>query len=325
MSEHSMASATVAAPSNASATPPPLLPILLELLARSRGAVGQERVFARLVVLTLGMVSALGRHTITQLLVAVGLGEAEWSGFYRLFSQNRFDPDAAGVALVGETLAEVAVDAPSLAVIDGVQVPRTSQRMPGTSWLKCPRTPPWRPGIHRAQRYSHLAWLTPLSADGDSRAVPLRVIPATPPKALRPRDDATAQAAGLTATRAWEAGRDSLVWLRQTLDAAGRTQQRILAVADGSYSCAGMWSGLPARTTLIARCPRNRARYALPPARNGRGRPRKYGERAPTPAKWLEERRGWSQLTVRVRGRSIPLTYRVEGPYLVKPAATQPL
>ena len=38
--------------------------------------------------------------------------------------------------------------------------------MPGTSWLKAPRTPQWKPGIHRAQRFFHLAALLPISPAG---------------------------------------------------------------------------------------------------------------------------------------------------------------
>jgi hypothetical protein len=76
---------------------------------------------------------------------------------------------------------------------------------------------------------------------------------------------------------------------------------------------------------LLARCPKNRALYGLPPAPSGRGRPRKYGERAKTPQAWLRERTGWTECRVPVRGRLVPCTYRVEGPSLVHGAPTQPL
>ena len=84
---------------------------------------------------------------------------------------------------VHQTLAQIPADGPYAAVVDGVHLPRTSQRRPGASWLKCPRTPPWKPGSHRAQRFVHLAALLP-RWQGYSRALPLRWVPAFPPKVV---------------------------------------------------------------------------------------------------------------------------------------------
>ncbi len=50
---------------------------------------------------------------------------------------------------------------PYVAVLDGVQIPRRSHNRPGMSWPKNPRTPPFMPGPHRAQRSLHLAALSP--------------------------------------------------------------------------------------------------------------------------------------------------------------------
>ena len=59
--------------------------------------------------------------------------------------------------------------------------------------------------------------------------------------------------------------------------------------------------------------------------RFGAAGPRKYGERAPTPQAWLRERVGWRQVRLAVRGRAVPCTYRVEGPYRVRGAPDRPL
>jgi hypothetical protein len=298
--------------------PTPLLDTLFSLLAAHRPAFRQERPYQRCVALVLGHLAAFSRHTITQLLVALGLGMVDWSGFYRLFSTPRFDYDALSARLVSETLAAVERDTPYLVGLDGVQLPRTSQRMPGTSWLKAPRTPPWKPGIHRAQRWLHLAWLTPTAPSGYSRAIPLRVEPAFPEKARRP--------AGVAATKEWEAGRDALRWLRTTLDTLGRVSQWLVAVGDSVYGGADLWASLPERTVLLTRCARNRALFCLPTPPAGRGRPRRYGKRAPTPQAWLHtDGPRWQQTEVAVRGRLIGLTYRVCGPYLLKRAANQPV
>ncbi|MCO5177942.1 MAG: transposase [Thermomicrobiales bacterium] len=297
-----------------------LLPILLLLLSAHRPAFRQERPYQRCVALTLGHLTAFSRHTITQLLISLGLGGVDWSGFYRLFSVPRLNDDQLTTCFLAQTLEDVPATTPYQVGLDGVQIPRSSQRMPGSSWLKAPRTPPWRVGIHRAQRFVHLAWLVPSAIHGYSRAIPLRVEPAFPAKA------ATARHAPITAPRReWEAGRDAVIWLRTALDAAGRMTQRILAVADSAYGPAALWTQLPHDTTLLTRCAKNRALFRLPAPHTGRGRPRRYGQRAPTPQAWLHRPGHWQQVRLTVRGHERDLTYRVCGPYLLRGAATQPV
>lgn len=87
----------------------------------------------------------------------------------------------------------------------------------------------------------------------------------------------------------------------------------------------GMWRGLPARVTLVVRTARNRRLRHLPPPAVGRGRRRKYGDPAPQPQSWLRQRQGFHQAQVMVRGRSIQLRYRVQGPYLREGVPERPL
>jgi DDE superfamily endonuclease len=299
-----------------------VLPELVALLAAHRPAFRQDRTHQRSLALVLGWVCAFGRHTITQVLLALGQGDADWTAWYRLFSRARVDYERLTSCLLTQTLPLAPRERPYVVGLDATQIPRHSRTMPGTSWLRHPGTPVFRPGIHRAQRFLHLAWLPLPSAAGYSRAVPVRFVPAFPAKAV--------PAAGHPPQTEWAAGLVALRWLRDHLDATGRTTQRLLAVADGSYSTAKLWAALPARVAVLARCAKNRALYALPPADRPdaprpRGRPRQYGDRLPRPDAWLQVRRGWRNTRLAVRGRSIPLRYRVEGPLLVKGAAKTPL
>jgi hypothetical protein len=296
----------------------PLLVCLVELLAAQRSAFRQQRAYRRCVALVFGSVCAFARHTLSQVLLVLGVTEQDWSAWYRLFSVPRVDLEALSAELVRQTLAEIPVGGPYVVAVDGVQVPRWSVRMPGTSWLPSPRTPRWRPGIHRAQRFCHLAALLPVTRLGYSRALPLRWVPAFPPKAVPARTPARTEG---------QAAGTELGWLRRQLDVAGRSAQMLLAVGDGNYDTAELWTALPPRTTLLARCAKNRALFRLPepPPRPRRGAPRKYGERAPTPSAWLHERVGWQHAVVPVRGRAVALRYRVEGPFLVRKAPTRPL
>lgn len=294
----------------------PLLTTFLSLLLPLRRTCRQERPFQRLVALALAAVVNLGRQTISQGLATLGL-QGDWSAFYRLFSTPRLAPASLARQVFTASLDLIPAAGPYVAVVDGVQLPRQSRRLPGTSWLYDPASPAFKRGIHRAQRFCDLAVLLPQSAAGYSRAIPLWWEPAVPAKGVRP--------AGQPAGTEWQVGVKQLHWLRAELDQAGRGAQPLLAVADSAWQGAGVWRGLPERTVLVAGCRANRALYQLPPPTAGVGRPRRYGERAPRPDAWVAEPQGWQQTTLVMRGRQIPVRYRVAGPYLVTGVPEQPL
>lgn len=284
-------------------TCPTLLQHLFEILAAHRDIFRQERTFWRVAGLLIGELFVFARHTVTQQLLALGLSDEDWSAWYRLFSRQRFDPERAGEQVFSQTLAHVPVDQPYVIGADGVQVPRSSQKMAGTSWLKALGTARFKAGIHRAQRFLNLSWFTPLE-EGFSRAVALRWLPAFPEKAVLPADHSP--------RKEWEAGLEGIRWVRSQLDAAGRQAQWLLALVDGSFEkVLDFWKGLPERTVVLGRSARNRVLYHLPDADGA-----EYGKRARKPAEWLKEKLGWTTSTVTVRGRKREMCYRVEGPFV---------
>lgn len=292
---------------------PALLQNLLTLVEAHRPAFGQERTYRRSLALLVAEVMVFARKTVTQGLMALGMTESDWSGWYRLFSRRRFDEERLNQCLLRQTLPHVPAEALYVVGADGTQIARSSHKMPGTSWLKAPRTPPFRPGIHRAQQFMHLAWLTPME-EGFSRAIPLRFLPAFPPKAV---------AAEAVPCTEWQASLAGVRWVREQLDAVGRTGQSVLLLADGRYDTLGFWKGLPQRVVAAVRTSRSRVLYELPPA--GSHRNRKYGAEAPKPAAWLQVRDGWRNVQVLVRSHQRTMRYRVEGPYRRQGAAEQPV
>lgn len=296
----------------------PLLCALWRLLEAHRSAFRQQRTFRRAQALLLGQLFCFARRTVTQALVALGLTDHDWSSFYRLFNEPRIDYEALTGCFLSETLEHTPDTEPYVAVVDGVQVPRHSHKMPGTSWLKSPRTPPFKPGPHRAQRFLHLATLLPRTEEGYTRALPLRWEPAFPEKAIQPD--------GMEPVREWEAALEGIRWLRNQLNSANRATQRLLMVGDGGFCVADLFRELPQGVDLMARCARNRALYELPENEEcGRGRRRKYGEKARKPHEWLAERSGWTRAEFMVRGRPVRPRYRVEGPFVLKKAAECPM
>lgn len=288
-------------------TIPRLLQSFFELLEAHRSLFKQERTFIRVISLALSELFVFARHTITQGLLALGLADADWTAWYRLFSRARFDLEKAADILLGQTLEEVEAQGLYVIGIDGVQVPRSSLKMPGTSWLKATGTAPFKPGIRRAQRFLNLSWLVPLK-EGFSRAIPLKWLTAFPEKAVEAEQGHH---------KDWEAGLKAIQWVREGLDRAGRSGQSLLVLVDGGFEkVVAFWQGLPQQTILLGRSARNRALYHLPGAYGGVGRPCEYGDKAKKPAEWLKEKGGWQSLQLMVRGRLRQMRCRAEGPFL---------
>lgn len=184
-----------------------ILKQLEELLEAHRPAVGQQRIYERLKALVFGEMLALGRHTLTQVLMALGLTETDWTAWYRLFSEARFEEEVVNGVLLGECLKHIGAEEVLVLGGDGTQTPRTSASMEGVGYLPNPRTPPFNRGIHLAQRWFHGALFLP-AEQGYSRAVPLRLMPAFTHKAvhtiIQPRSEC-------------EAAQDYLRWIQTQL------------------------------------------------------------------------------------------------------------
>ncbi len=123
---------------------------LLALLEQHRTAFRQDQSYWRVVGLVLGELFNFGLHTVTQGLMALGLTDEDWSGWYHLFSRGRYAEHRVARILFRETLRHTSPDAPYVVGVDGVQIPRSSLKLAGTSWLKALRTPVFKVGIHRA-------------------------------------------------------------------------------------------------------------------------------------------------------------------------------
>jgi hypothetical protein len=292
---------------------PPLLQELWLLVAAHRPAVQQARVFDRLRGLVVGQLCTLLRHTVSQALAALGLVDTDPGAFYRLLGRGRVDYAVLTHCFLQETLVQVPASGPYVAVVDGVQIPRSSRTMAGTGWLPCPRTPCFAQGSHRAQFFGHLAALLP-PWQGYSRALPLRLDPAFSAKAVPGAAPSRSEA---------HTAQEQVAWLRRELDAAGRPAQPLLVLGDAHFDTLDGWRALPVRTMLLVRTACNRALCTLPPA--GARTNRKYGERAPRPDAWVGRRGGWQYATIPVRGRTVSARYQVAGPFLRRGVADRPL
>lgn len=282
----------------------PLLTELTRLLNNCEQAYRQKRVFNRVLGLVMAELFAFGRHTITQLLLTLGITDEDWSAWYRLFSHKRFDEEKTGELMISEMLSEVPEAEPFIVGADGFHVPRCSKTMPGTGWMRGLNTAKFMPGIQRGQRFVEGSWITPV-VNGYSRAIPIRCLPSFTQKAV------TSEAGARTEV---ESGLEFLQWTRKQMDKKGRKEQQLVSLNDGSYDTLKFWPGLPKNTIGVVRTARNRCLYNLPPT-TAHGN-RKYGDKAPAPHQFLRKRTKFSYQNIMIRGRERPMRYRVEGAFI---------
>jgi hypothetical protein len=296
---------------------PELLKNFFDLLGEYRPLLKQKRTYLRLVQLVFGEIFVFARHTISQIIMALGRNEEDWTAWYRLFSRERFPYTDFRDLLLRQVLTKYGDGDLFVVAGDSTQTPRSSRKMEGSGWLRNMRTPPFMVGIHAAQRWFHGAVLLP-EERSYSRALPLFWQPAftakSQPKAHEP-------------CKEWEAALQFLNWLKGQFAQLGREQQPLLMVADGAYDHLKLWQHLPAGVILLARSAKNRVLYHLPPAANksGRGRKPLYGQRAKSPQELWREKKGWRKVEIKVRGKLRHLQYRLQAPVLRKGAANTPL
>ena len=286
------------------------------LLLAHRRAFRQERVFWRMALLALAQVLALGRKTVTQLLLTLGMVEGDWSPWHRLFSRARLPMQALWEGLLKQVTAHVPCGEWLVVAVDEVRTARTGHQIEGVQWLLSLVTAPFARGFQRMQRWVSVAWLIP-PEQGFSRALPLGWQAAFGPSAhcrvTRPR-------------KVVEAALEALAWLR------ARRRGRLLAVLDGAFDTAAFWNGLPEGVVALVRTARNRVLYHLPQPARGRGRPRRYGPRGPQPhavaltrGKGRRAPRPWKRVRVQLKGQERRFWVHVSGPWLVRGVPDRPL
>ena len=181
-----------------------LLSCLHELLEAHRPVFTRVQTYGRCVCLVLGSLYAFGRKTVSQLISAIGAVKEDWSAWYRFMSEGRFEYDELVGCLFKQTLTHVRANEYYVTAMDATHIHRCSTTMPGTFNGKGHGTTPYKPGVSRQQRFENLCWL-PRLEDGYSRALPLRMILAAPPKAVPAEEPPL---------REWQAGLDCLKWTR---------------------------------------------------------------------------------------------------------------
>jgi hypothetical protein len=267
---------------------------------------------------------------MTGLLCTCGRQFVDWSGDYRLFSKDQWEPEELFVPVVRGLLDLLPSTEPFVIALDDTILKKTGTKTPGVAYRRDPLSPPFHVNFIRGQRFIQLSGLLP---DGDppgpARAVPLRfehVPPVPKPKRSAPPEAWKAYGKERRAKNLSTYGLGLLHNLRQELDQRHQAKDRSLfAVVDGSYTNKTVLKRLPPRTTLIGRI-RKDAKLFYPPGDEDQpavGSKRKYGQPAPRPEQLRQDPEvPWQEIEAFGAGKMHKFRVKSMGPVLWKKAGS---
>jgi hypothetical protein len=282
--------------------------------------------FANFVVLVSSWLSCVGRRSISRVIGWSGEGveRAHHSVYYRFFSRAVWSTDGVGRVLCGLAL-QLIHDADVHVLLDDTLCKKSGPHLWGAGMHHDPQGSNYvGNGRGRvAMAFGHCfviasLWV-PLPWNRErGLAVPIavrlyRAKRRCPAEEYRKRSELGSQL--VEQVRSWVP-----------------RERRLIVVADTEYACQTTVQNLPDGVDLVGPMNMKAAFFALPPAPVGRGRPRKKGERLPSPAQLVaDDSTPWERRSVVLYGRrvdvltktAVGLWYRVAGSRPVRMLVTR--
>lgn len=267
-----------------------------------------------------GLLTAEDRRTITSMLEASGRTDCDWSGDYRVFSRDVWDPPDVFRLLLPQILSlEPAQDRPIIAALDDTNVRKTGPRIPGVAYRRDPMSPPFRVNFVRAQRFMQTSIVVPFASEpGAARAIPVAFdhvpsaarLPKNPSDAEHVQHRDQKKAMRLTARAIGAIQR-----VRKMIDQT-QSDRPLLMTVDGSYTNGEVLKHLPERTQLIGRIRKDACLHQLPAASTGRGRRCSYGTEFTPEQVRQNESIPWTSVKIYAAGRTHDCDVKVVEPLL---------
>jgi len=225
----------------------------------------------------------LSRHTVTGLLYTGGQQWQDWTADYRLYSRGRVNTDQLFDVAREEVESMLPEGLPLVVAMDDSILRKSGKKIPGVAWRADPTGPPFQVNFVLGQRVLQLSAAVPFGAMGQARSIPIDFVQA--PTAQRPKKNA-----GPQEKQAYREVQRKLninaVGLGRVLLLAEKTKRALRLTVDGRFTNRTVIKQLPESVALIGRMRRDAKLYAVPEnERSGAkgGRPRRYGQRLPTP------------------------------------------
>lgn len=229
----------------------------------------------------LSRLMCLGRHTVTGWLTTSGQLFRDWSADYRLYSAQRIDTKPL-FDVIRNGVEELAPAAQPLVVaMDDSLLRKSGRKIPGTAWRRDPLGPPFQTNLIWGQRVLQLSAALPFGAQGAARMLPIDFKHAPTPK--RPRKSA-ADEEWANYKLAQKNMNINTVAVERVRQLRASTTRPIHLVVDGRFTNATVLKTMPQNSCLIGRIRADAKLYTVNHAVvSGAGRPRRYGDRLPTP------------------------------------------
>lgn len=263
------------------------------MLSQATEATHRQASADRLRAHLLAQLVCLGRHTLSALLTTNGQLDQDWSADYRLYSQQRLEPDELFTQIRRGAQQSLEPDQPLVVAMDDSIFRKTGRKILGVSYRRDPLSPHFRVNLVLGMRFVQLSALVH-QQDGLSRMIPIDFQQAPlpkPPPANAPEDQLRRYQAQLAAANINQVALQRVNFLRDQLDAEqdpGHSRDLRLVV-DGRFTNAKLLKHLPHHTTLIGRIRRDAKLFFLPQAQAATGRKRLYGQEAPSPEELLKD------------------------------------
>jgi hypothetical protein len=208
----------------------------------------------------------------------------DWTGAYRLFEKERMDRQSLFASVMEATLERLPQDAPLVVAMDDTLVRKRGKKVHGAAWKRDPLGPPFHTNFVWGQRFLQLSAVLPdKDCLGRARGIPIDFIHA--PSAAKPKKGASAMEQA-EYRRQKELMKVTAMGAVRLKELAGQTKGRqVVCAVDGGYTNKTVFREIPEKVTLIGRIRKDAKLYTVPDEgmSSGRGRPRWYGERLPTP------------------------------------------
>jgi hypothetical protein len=267
------------------------------------------------------------RCTLTNLICTSGTQHQDWTADYRLYSKDRVNEDALFGQARGSLLKHLPNDQPLVVALDDTLVRKTGKKIFGSGWKRDPLGPPFQTNLVHGQRYLQLSAAWPI-ADGEARMVPIDFQHAPSPSKPRKNaeDPEQEQAKYREALKQQNLNRISLERIER-LRREVPCGRHIVLNGDGSFTNKTILQGMPKGCTYIGRGRKDMALHYLPPSTTGKaratGRPRRYGDKAPTPEELRQDDTiPWQRIGAFAAGKRHEFRIKTLGPVLWRKSGT---
>jgi len=273
--------------------------------------------FQNFCVIVAGWVQCLGRHTITAVALASGnLDRRHISVFHRFFSQAQWALDSLGLVVFRLALPWTDPDQPLQVLLDDTLARKNGKCISLASihhdaLLSSAR----KPFFSLGHVWVVLALWLPLPFNRTRGfALPVLFRLYTGRRRGGQADAPSRRTTGQRQQAAQRAAADSPVRTKLELGreligiiAEWAEQRTVYVATDSAYAGRTILEHRPANVEVTSRLRMDAALWTPPPARQAgqRGRPRRRGQRLPSPSTWAATRRFWHRLTLTLYGRQV--------------------